>query len=181
MLPQPSDVLDFWFSEINRAFWFEQNEQFDRTMKNRFVPLLEQAASGELSQWADTADGALALVILFDQIPRNAFRGTSRAFAYDGEARRIAQIAIDAGFDQRLSVDEKLFLYLPFEHSEDADDQERCVRLVKGLRNNNYLDYALRHQQIIQRFGRFPHRNRILNRESTEEETQFLKSPDSSF
>ena len=179
--PEPKKILEFWFADSSKSYWFERNEEFDRTIIERFVPWLEPASDGQYDAWQSNARGALALVLLFDQIPRNAFRGEPRSFAYDGKALQIADRALEQGYDRSLSNDERLFLYLPFEHSEDRKTQARCVTLMGQLGNDDYLDYARRHQVIIDRFGRFPHRNAILGRTSSEEELAFLKEPNSSF
>jgi uncharacterized protein (DUF924 family) len=174
-------VLSFWFAPASRPCWFESEKGFDREIEERFLSLIEAAARGELEPWAETPRGALALCILLDQFPRNVWRGTPRAFASDAEARRVAGAALAAGHDRKLEADERLFLYLPFEHSEDLADQERSVALFHDLGDAEQLDYAVRHHDIIARFGRFPHRNRVLGRVSTPEEQAFLQQPGSSF
>ena len=175
------EVLSFWFAPTSRARWFESDKGFDREIEERFSSLIEAAARGELEPWVETPRGALALCILLDQFPRNVGRGTPRAFASDAEARRIADLALAAGLDRKLDAEERLFLYLPFEHSENLQDQERSVALFRGLGDAEQLDYAVRHRDIIARFGRFPHRNRVLGRDSTPEELAFLQQPGSSF
>lgn len=142
----------------------------------------ENALAGRLDAWAESIDGALALVIALDQFPRNMFRGTPRAFAADAKAREIADQAISRGFDRVLLPPKRGFLYLPFEHSEKLEDQKRCVALFEAAGDDaDGLLWAVKHLRIIERFGRFPHRNRILGRESTPEEIEFLTQPDSSF
>ena len=173
------DVLGFWFGSERKA-WFEKNPAFDDEIRRRFLSLYEHAAAGMLSDWRQTPAGCLALVILLDQFPRNMFRGSARAFAADPLALETAKHALAARYDQGLSVDERTFLYLPFEHSETLADQQRACELMKPLGGEVY-DYALRHKQIIERFGRFPHRNAALGRASTPEETAFLKTPGSGF
>ncbi|WP_338089144.1 DUF924 family protein [Nannocystis pusilla] len=141
-----------------------------------------RAASGALDGWGAAPRGALALVILLDQFPRNMFRGTPEAFASDAKAREVANAALDAGHEHALTQEERLFLYLPLEHSEELADQERCVELMRALDETPmWLDYAVRHRDVIARFGRFPHRNAVLGRESTAEECEFLMQPGSSF
>jgi len=177
----PQDVLAWWFAPETKPQWFGGGAAFDAAVRDRLGPLWTRAAEGLLDGWAVEPRGLLALVILFDQVPRNIFRGTARAFAGDARALALARLAVDRGFDQGMSVDERLFLYLPFEHAEDLADQERSVALFRALGDADYLDYALRHKDVIERFGRFPHRNAILGRPSTAAELAFLEQPGSSF
>jgi uncharacterized protein (DUF924 family) len=170
-------LLDFWFGQDRRA-WFEKNPAFDEEIQARFLALYEQAAAGALADWRGGPKSCLALVILLDQLPRNMFRGTARAFAADPLALAAARSIVERGWDREMSEDERSFAYLPFEHSESLEDQETSLRLFAG--NANY-EWARRHWDIIRRFGRFPHRNAILGRESTPEETEFLKQPGSGF
>jgi uncharacterized protein (DUF924 family) len=175
-------VLDFWFDPANKEFWFERSDSFDAAVGRRLAALHRQAVAGELDAWADSPKGALALCILLDQVPRNIYRGSPEAFASDPEALKVARRALESEFDSSLSAEERLFLYLPFEHSEDLADQELCCRLFGAMTENpEWLTYAERHREIIQRFGRFPHRNAVLGRPSTEEERAFLEEPNSSF
>jgi uncharacterized protein (DUF924 family) len=185
-------ILDFWFLPEGhadhgqyRAAWFEKNEAFDAEIRGHFAPDLEMAASGGFDHLTDKPPGALAVVLILDQFPRNLFRGQARAFAYDDKARAVARRAVDGGIDTQLLPVQRMFLYLPFEHSEDLADQARCVALCQamppGSLRDNCVDYAQRHQAIIQRFGRFPHRNAALSRASTPAEIEFLKQPGSSF
>jgi uncharacterized protein (DUF924 family) len=178
----PDAVLDFWFSPRVRPKWFVRSDELDREIRGTFGELHARAASGALDGWGATSRGALALVILLDQFPRNMFRGTPEAFASDAKAREVANAALDAGHEHDLTQEERLFLYLPLEHSEDLADQERCVELMRALDETPmWLDYAVRHRDVIARFGRFPHRNAVLGRESTAEECEFLMQPGSSF
>jgi uncharacterized protein (DUF924 family) len=177
----PDAVLAWWFAPETKPEWFTGGAAFDAAVRDRLGALYARAANGELDGWAVEPRGLLALVILFDQVPRNVFRGTPRAFEGDARALALARLAVDRGADRGLTVDERLFLYLPFEHAEDLADQERSVALFRALGDADYLDYALRHQVVIERFGRFPHRNAILGRESTAEELAFLEQPGSSF
>jgi uncharacterized protein (DUF924 family) len=165
-------VVEFW-REAGPRLWFAKDDAFDKRFCERFLGSHEAASRGELAGWANSADGALALVILLDQFPRNAFRGTTRMYATDGHARLVADAAVKAGHD--LAVDDKLakFFYLPFAHSEDLADQERSVALVRRLGEPD-LSHALGHRDIIRRFGRFPHRNQILGRSMTPEEQHYL-------
>jgi uncharacterized protein (DUF924 family) len=173
---QITDVLDFWFSPESEKRWFQSTPDFDRTITERFGALHGEAHAGRLDGWAQTAPGALALILLLDQFPRNMFRGTPRAFESDAKALAIARSALERGQDRERPVAERPFFYLPLEHSEDLADQEDCVRLNDTLRYEDYLDYAIQHRDIIARFGRFPHRNHILGRANTAEEAEFLKT-----
>jgi uncharacterized protein (DUF924 family) len=177
----PSDVLAFWFGGVagddfasRNGVWFRKDEAFDAAIRDRFAGLQATAAAGDLSAWEDEPRSTLALVIILDQFPRNMFRGTPRAFATDAMALAVAKRAIERGFDSHLQPVERLFLYLPFEHSESLADQERSVALMSSLGDPNALDYAERHRAVIARFGRFPHRNALLGRLSTPEEIVFL-------
>ena len=180
-ITKPEAVIAYWFDPQTKPKWFNGGEAFDIEVRDRLGPLYEQAAAGALDGWAVETAGLLALIILLDQVPRNIHRGTTRAFATDPQALALARLAVDQGQDEALSLDERLFLYLPFEHSEAVADQERAVALFRGLGDPNYLDYAIRHKDVVARFGRFPHRNAILGRASTAEELTFLEEPGSSF
>jgi uncharacterized protein (DUF924 family) len=169
----PTDVLAFW-REAGPDRWYDRDEAFDAAIRTRFLPPYEAAATGGLSDWEKTADGALALVIVLDQFPRNMFRDDPRAYAADPLARAVADRAIARGFDQQVDAGERLFFYLPFEHSEDAADQARCVALHRALGDADSLKWAELHADIIARFGRFPHRNAVLGRETTPDEQAFL-------
>ena len=153
--------------------WFAKDADFDRRFRETFLGEHEAAARGELDAWMTTPEGALALLLLLDQFPRNSFRGTPRMYATDAAARRIAAAAIDAGHDRKVPPDLRLFFYLPFGHSEDLADQERCVALCRPLGQPD-AEHSERHRDIVQRFGRFPHRNPILGRKMTPEEQEFL-------
>ncbi len=181
------DLLAFWFGDTDEAreVWFKTEPAFDEVLRERFGALQARAARGELDHWAESAAGALALVLLLDQLPRNLNRGAAAAFACDEHARRVARHAITSGFDQELPPVRRQFLYLPFEHSEMLADQEDSVRLFTSLPEGSLregcVDYAQRHHAVIARFGRFPHRNRALARPSTAAEEAFLTEPGSSF
>ena len=179
--PVHAEVLDFWFDAATRPRWFVRDPAFDAEVVRRLGGLYARALAGELDGWRGEARGALALVILLDQFPRNAFRGDARAFASDDRAREITREALARGLDQGLDEVERVFLYLPLEHSESLADQERCCALMAALEAPIWLDYARRHRDVIARFGRFPHRNAALGRASTAEEEAFLKEPGSSF
>ena len=165
-------VVDFWRA-AGPKLWFAKDADFDRRFRERFLSSHEAAARGELTAWLSTADGALALVLLLDQFPRNAFRGSPRMYATDRMARRVAHAAIEAGYDRAVDLALSLFFYLPLGHSEDLADQERSVELARRLGQPD-LSHAERHRDIIRRFGRFPHRNPILGRTMTEEEQRYL-------
>lgn len=170
------DVLDFWFSPDMEPHWFAKSEEIDARIRDEFAATYEAAHRRELDDWAATPDGALALAIVLDQFPRNIFRGNGRAFESNDLALEHARAAVDAGFDQGFDTKQRVFLYLPFEHSEDLPDQTRSVELFEALGDPGYLDYAIQHRDIIERFGRFPHRNAVLDRPNTPDEDDFLKS-----
>ena len=176
-------VIDFWYAPESAAAWFNPSEAFDVEVRRVLGALYERATAGELDRWRESAEGCLALCILLDQAPRNMFRGTPRAFGSDPQARAVATHALARGFDLLLAEDERrLFFYLPFEHSEEMVNQERGVALCRErLADPGYLRSAERHREIVARFGRFPHRNSVLGRSSTPEETAFLSQPFSSF
>ena len=174
---RPQDVLAFWFGQDRKA-WFEKNPGLDEQIRALFLALYEQAIAGKLEKWRSAPKSCLALVILLDQFPRNMFRGTARAFAADPLALAAARIIVDRGWDKDMTEDERTFAYLPFEHSESLEDQVTSLRLFEGNAN---FEWARRHSEIIRRFGRFPHRNAVLGRASTPEETEFLKQPGSGF
>jgi uncharacterized protein (DUF924 family) len=169
---RPSDVIAFW-SEAGPSLWFAKQEAFDRRFRESFMDAHDAACRGELDDWQRTPGGALALILLLDQFPRNSFRGTRRMYASDAQALKAARAAIAAGHDQHVDVDLRLFFYLPFAHSEALADQERSVALCRDL-DGNSLAHAEGHRDIVKRFGRFPHRNLILGRDTTEEEQRFL-------
>ncbi|WP_411380661.1 DUF924 family protein [Pseudomonas sp. MPB26] len=168
----PHAVIDFW-KQAGPKRWFAKNAAFDATFRDAFHIAHLQAARRELESWLDSAQGALALLILLDQYPRNAFRGTAHMFATDPLARLYAQRMLDAGLDQQIEPSLRAFCYLPFEHSEDPADQQRSLVLNQPLDANTYR-WARQHAESIQRFGRFPHRNAVLGRMTTEQEQAFL-------
>jgi uncharacterized protein (DUF924 family) len=174
-------ILDFWFLPEMRAQWFMATPDTDRLIRQRFEADLLVAAHGSWEGSRADPDAMLRLCILLDQVPRNIYRGTARAFAYDRIARRVAGDAVDRGIDQQVAPDRRLFFYLPFEHSEEAADQRRSERLIATLGDAEWLDYAIRHREIVERFGRFPHRNTVLGRPSTVEERVFLEEKQSAF
>jgi len=173
LLPTADDVIAFW-REAGADKWFARDDAFDASIKERFLALLEAARRGDLSHWEDTPDGALALVIVLDQFPRNLFRATPRAYAADTQARSVTSRALARGFDRTCDRELVTFLYMPLAHSEDLADQERAVFLFEALGLPDYLRSAREHRDIIARFGRFPHRNEMLGRETTPQERIFL-------
>jgi len=169
-------VIGFWFAETVRPLWFRSTPAFDQSISEEFMDSYQAAMAGRLMDWQATAQGALALVIILDQFPLNIFRGQAESFASEAMARTVTRLAIDRQFDQQLTDEQKAFLYMPLMHSEDLLDQEQSVILYEtaGLKDN--LRFAKHHQEIIQKFGRFPHRNTILGRKSSEVELQYLQS-----
>lgn len=196
----PENVLAFWFgtetgdsttAESQKKLWWSKDAVVDAKIRERFGALVAAAAGGAHREWAREPRGRLALILLFDQFPRNIYRDTPQAFAHDGLALRLALDGIAAGADCGLRAIERVFFYLPLEHAESPEMQERSVALFEALRDgaaeadrrtfDGYLDFALRHRDIVQRFGRFPHRNRILGRATTAAEIDFLQQPGSAF
>lgn len=175
MAIEPKDVLDFWFSPRMRENWFSKSDEIDTEIREKFLTAYEDARADKLEQWKQQPESALALTILFDQFPRNMFRGSPRSFESDGLARDVAAQALDHDFDRQLSPDQRQFFYLPFMHSEHLSDQKRCVDLYEKLGDEFSLGFARQHHDIIERFGRFPHRNKVLGRDTTREEAEFLK------
>lgn len=169
----PEAVLAFW-RQAGPDKWFNKDDAFDAEIRLRFLPTYEAAAAGHLGNWEDTPEGALALVIVIDQFPRNMFRDDRRAYAADPVAREVADRAIARGFDQKFQPAERSFFYLPCEHSEALADQERCIALFQAMGDADLLKWAELHAGIIRRFGRFPHRNAVLGRSTTAEEQAFL-------
>ena len=184
------EVLAFWFGDgrergQSRTQWFRKDAVFDEEIRVRFLATYERAVAGELESWKQQATGCLALIVVLDQFPRNLFRGTRRAFEADALARKAARFALAKEYDRTLRPVERMFIYLPFEHSEHLPDQDLCLRLMKelsGFRETRELHvWAEKHLVIVRRFGHFPHRNAALGRESSAEETEFLKQPGSGF
>ena len=175
------EVLRFWFGEIDPAARFRKDAAVDATIRARFLILYEVLAKWPASAALVSPERALATVLVLDQFPRNLFRGSAQAFATDALAREVARAAIAKGLDASFDKDWRLFLYLPFEHSEDKADQARSVELISSLGDPDLADWAVRHKVVVDRFGRFPHRNAALGRVSTPEEEAFLAEPGSSF
>ncbi|HEU4838600.1 MAG TPA: DUF924 family protein [Micavibrio sp.] len=176
-------ILNFWFEETQPPQWFQVNPEFDRTIKNRFEDSYEKGAMGIYDDWKMDPDECLALCLLLDQFPRNMYRGTAKAFATDGKALVAAKFALSKGFDQVLAPIKRRFLYLPFEHSENLNDQRKCVELFEKMKKDDPLgyDYAMRHLKVIEKYGRFPHRNKILSRMNTPEEEEYLAQAGAGF
>lgn len=171
-------IVAFWFEETKPQQWFQINPEFDQTIKDRFSGTYELAASGVCDEWKKDAEGCLALCIVLDQLPRNMFRGTEKAFETDKKALLISKHAIHRGFDQILVPMKRRFLYMPFMHSENLNDQKKSVELFGNMQVDDPMGYehALRHYREIERFGRFPYRNKALSRENTPEEDEYLKN-----
>ena len=191
MAVQPRDVLDFWFEPAHAAHWFAKDAAFDEQIRRRFAVAADDAAQGRLDAWASNPADWLALLILLDQFPRNLHRGDAQAWAADVKAQRIALSGLAGGFDQALPPLQRVFAYLPLEHAEDMGLQQRAVTLFEALhaqapvagraRFAEFLDYARRHREVIARFGRFPHRNAVLGRDSTAAEREYLAQPGAGF
>ncbi len=172
----PQSIVEFWFSDKVRPLWFQSTAEFDDEVRRRFDPLWQQAAAGKLDSWAGTSQGALALVIILDQLPLNMYRGDPLCFSTETKSRAIAKLAIEQNLDTELSGEQKAFLYMPFMHSESMQDQDKSVSLYEAAGLAENLKFARHHRDIIRRFGRFPHRNIILGRQSTEAELAYLAS-----
>lgn len=192
----PEQVLEFWFpADPDRAnkLWWGKDEALDTEVRERFGSTLAAAKDGALDHWAETARGRVALIIVLDQLSRNIFRGDPETYAADQQARALTVEGLERGHDRALSPMERMFFYMPLEHSESLADQERCVELMRALADEVaddpalrdsfaiIVDFAIRHRDIVARFGRFPHRNALLGRPSTPAELEFLTQPDSSF
>jgi uncharacterized protein (DUF924 family) len=174
------EIIKFWFG-LDPKQWYRRDEKLDAEITARFGDSYAALKGGVPESWLQSPQGFLAAVIVLDQFPRNMFRGSARAFATDGAALALAKRAIEEGIDAKLPPVQRAFLYMPFQHAEDEGDQARSVALFTALGNPDNLDFAQRHTAVIDRFGRFPHRNETLGRESTPEEREFLKQPGSSF
>ncbi len=200
METRADEILGFWFADACRGpaeaqarqeFWFAGGPAVDASIRDRFLPLMEAARRAELADWSAAPESALALVLLLDQFPRNVWRGTARAFAGDALALASARAAIAAGFLGRIELAQRAFLLLPFEHSESLADQHESLRLFSGLQSSapapwralfdGYFHHARQHCEIVERFGRFPHRNRLLGRESTPDELAWLAGGGATF
>lgn len=174
-------VLSFWFDEIPHSLWFKKDVNFDAKIRNRFLALHHSACQGECFRWRESIEGRLAEIIVLDQFSRNLFRDSSLSFACDGMSLILAQEAVATELDRQLPPEKRAFLYMPYMHSESLLIHDEAMKLFNqpGLEDN--FKFEVKHRDIIKRFGRYPHRNAILNRASTEEELEFLKQPNSSF
>lgn len=170
------DIIDFWFDEAHSKLWFNSTPEFDNKIRQRFESLTQAALNDRLTDWEETPEGCLALVIMLDQFPLNMYRGQLESFSGESKSRNVANKAIENGFDKSLSGQQKAFLYMPFMHSENLDDQDRSVELFEKADLQHNLRFAIHHREIIRQFGRFPHRNEILGRESSVAEIEYLNS-----
>lgn len=175
------DILDFWFAAENRPNWFAKSNNFDVLIEKKFKALHQQAAQAELWSWRNNTEGRLAEIIVLDQFSRNLYRDSPLAFAQDALALALAQEAISLGLDEHLTPEQRSFFYMPFMHSESAKIHQSALELFEKLGNPINLDFEKKHKVIIDRFGRYPHRNAVLGRNSTTEELEFLTQPNSSF
>ncbi len=189
-----ADVLNLWFGAMEQGVssseyrnrWYSGGAAFDELLREQFLTKVESALAGELVEWEQSAEGALALIILIDQLPRNLFRGDKRAFSGDSRAIQLAKQLCESGDDRQLQYDQRVFVYMPYMHSESLEDQQKCIELFKQLKQDapttqqdfyqSSVDYAVKHMEIVKRFGRFPHRNHVLERKTTPEEQQWLDS-----
>jgi len=174
----PETIIDFWFAESSRDYWFRSTPEMDSQLRDRFIDTWLAAAEDKLSRWEESPEGTLALAVVLDQFPLNMFRGLPLTYSTEAHARKIARAAIDKGFDRVLSDEQKCFIYMPFMHSEDMIDQNRSIELFDQPGLEQSFRFANHHRDIVQRFGRFPHRNEILGRQSTQEEIAYLASPE---
>ena len=171
---EPADIMDYWFSEKSKQFWFASTPSVDKEITSRYESVWEKAASGGLSSWGETADGSVALIIILDQFPLNMFRGKAKGFKTESMAVEVALNAIDNGFDEEMDNEKLLFLFMPLMHSENLDHQNLQVYLFEKYNFN--LEFSKHHRDLVKKFGRFPHRNEILGRMSTMEELDYLLS-----
>ncbi len=172
-----NNILDFWFSESTKRLWFNSIPEFDQSIRLKYQPLWEQASEGLLESWRDNSLGALSLVIVLDLIPLNMFRGTAKSFSTEAQAIIVSRTALTQSFDKQLSSIQLPFLYMPLMHSENLDDQNYSVTLFEQAELESNIRFAKHHRDIIEKYGRFPHRNNILNRTSTDAELEYLASP----
>jgi len=176
---KPIDIIKYWYNDKIQKHWFASTPELDREIKNNYEQTWISAASGGLDEWKETPEGCLALVIILDQFPLNMFRGEAKSFLTERKAIEVALTAINSGFDKKLSIDRLSFLFMPFMHSEKIEEQDLSIKLYKEYNLLSNLSFAEHHREIIKKFGRFPHRNMILGRESTKEENDYLQSKDS--
>ena len=175
-MKQAKEILDFWFNEPINQHWFSSTPEIDRQISDLYEKTWEKAQAGEFQSWQQSAEGCLALCIVLDQFPLNMFRGTAKSFSTEQAAVRIAKWAIESNFDKKLSKDRLSFLFMPLMHSENLDDQDLAVSFFETAKLEGNIRFAKHHRELIREFGRFPHRNAILGRESTQEELDYLNS-----
>lgn len=176
------NILIFWFEDHGPEDWYKKDDGFDQEIREKFFPLYESLKDGNVEKMIETPATALAYIILFDQFPRNMFRGTPQAFARDDLALSLAKLSVARGYDQEFENTKRAFFYIPFMHSEDINDQKECVRLCKNMdKEGTTYEYAVKHLEVIEKFGRFPHRNEILDRKNTTAEEEYLSRPDAGF
>ena len=175
----PKEIIDFWYSDKIKGQWFTSTPELDQEILGKYERIWEKASSGELDDWSNDPEGCLALVIILDQFPLNMFRGQAKSFKTERKSIEIAWKARKHDFDQQIDRDKLAFLYMPFMHSEDLTDQDMSVSLYRESRLDDNISFAEHHREIIRQFGRFPHRNKILGRENTEEEIEYLASDNS--
>lgn len=175
-MTMPAEILEFWYKPPMSEHWFSATPEIDATIRSRYSVLWLQAAQGDLEHWKETAEGCLALCIALDQFPLNMFRGDAKSFSTEQQAVAVARYAVANGLDQQLPVERRAFLYMPLMHSENLADQDESVRLFEAAGLDGNARFARHHRELIRRFGRFPHRNAILERESTPEEIEYLNS-----
>ncbi|TCK17650.1 uncharacterized protein (DUF924 family) [Thiogranum longum] len=172
----PQEVIDYWYSDQVRSQWFSSTPELDAEIRSKYETVWERAVEGELDGWKKDALGSLALVLIFDQFPLNMFRGEAKSFKTEGDAIEVARASINNGFVPQLNDEQLSFLFMPFMHSEKIEDQDLAVKLFRENELEGNLEFAKHHRDIIRKFGRFPHRNRILGRESTVKELEYLGS-----
>jgi uncharacterized protein (DUF924 family) len=178
METQPEDIIDYWYADRIRPCWFKSTPELDQEIRSKYQPLWEIARQGQCDHWQRTPEGSLALVIVLDQFPLNMFRGQALAFATESQAVAVCLGALDRGFDKQLSKDKLAFLYMPLMHSEDLQHQSLSVQLYEAAGLQENARFARHHQQIVEKYGRFPHRNDILGRASSQAELAYLNSPE---
>lgn len=172
----PDEILQFWFSEKVKPLWFNSTPEFDAELRTKYLAVYYAALNNKIDEWKESAEGCLTLVIILDQFPLNMFRGLPESFGGETKAIETAKYAIDKAFDEKLTDEQKAFMYMPLMHSENLEDQDLSVALFEKAGLTENLRFAKHHREIVRRFGRFPHRNRILDRESTEAELDYLAS-----
>jgi len=175
---KPKEIIEYWFSDRVKKQWFASTPELDKEIEEKYEALWEKAKLGELDDWGNDSDDCLALLIILDQFPLNMFRGQPKSFDTEGKSVEIARYAVHLGLDRKIEKEKRAFIYMPFMHSEDLKDQDMSVKLFKENSLNENIRFAEHHREIIRRFGRFPHRNVIIGRESTEEEIRYLASED---